>query len=295
MSLIDNYMDELAAALHERGRNRRRMLDECREHLVDAAAERGEVPAVRAFGPAVAIAAELDAESATRRSLRATLLTGAGVIVTGASTLYLINAAQPGVSAPTAWAIVFFIAAQLSATAVALACVQALAQRHATAAAADLSLLARRNVTALGAAGVTMFAAGAALPGHGSPVVLLAGPVLACIAFIAVLRARGLTRRLAGAREPTTRPPLDDLGRVLQTRRLPRPQAAGLLATITALAAAAAFARDTAEHATAGGAAVTAGIEAIAVVLCFLAFGHTLGLWGGRAESGPALSLRAKR
>src|SRR3954453_20833221 len=170
MTAIDAYMAELAAALHERGRSRRRILDECRDHLVDAATERGEEEAVRAFGPAVTIAAELDAESATRRSLRATVLAGAGVVITGASTLYLINVAQPGVSAPTAWATVFFIAAQLSATAAALANVQALAQCRTTLAAADLALLGRRNLTALLAGGAAMFTAGAALPGHGSPV-----------------------------------------------------------------------------------------------------------------------------
>src|SRR4051812_29060562 len=67
--LIEGYMDELAAALHERGRNRRRILEECRAHLVEAAAERGEAEAVRAFGQASTIAAQLDTESATRRSL----------------------------------------------------------------------------------------------------------------------------------------------------------------------------------------------------------------------------------
>src|SRR3954453_23970631 len=228
MTAIDAYMAELAAALHERGRSRRRILDECRDHLVDAATERGEEEAVRAFGPAVTIAAELDAESATRRSLRATLLTGAGVVVTGASTLYLINVAQPGVSAPTAWAIVFFIAAQLSGTAAALACLQALAQRRTTVVPAGLSLLGRRNLTALAGAGVAMFAAGAALPGKGSAVVLLAGPVVAGLASIAVLRARRLSRRLPGAREAVSGPPLDDLSRLVRATHVRQPHTARL-------------------------------------------------------------------
>jgi hypothetical protein len=277
--LIDAFMEDLAAALHERGRNRRRMLSECREHLVDAAAARGEEEAVRAFGPAATIAAQLDTESAARRTLRATALAAPGVILTGASTLVLINAAQPGVTAPTAWAIVFFVAAQLSGTAAALACLQALAQRRTVVAAAELALLARRNLTALAGAGVTMFAAGAALPGHGSGVVLLAGPVVVCVAFIAVVRARRLTRRLRGSREAATRSPLDDLRRLLPTP-LPPLSPAELLAVLSALAAAAAFARDIAEHATAGGAAITAGVEAVALVGCFVAFGRALGLWG---------------
>jgi uncharacterized membrane protein len=224
--LIDAYMAELAAALHVRGRSRRRVLEECRHHLADAAATRGEEEAVRAFGPAATIAAELDAESAARRMQRATAFAALGVVLTGASTLVLINAAQPGLTAPTAWAIVFFAAAQLSATAAALACLQALGQRRTVVAPAELALLGRRNLTALAGAGVTMFAAGAALPGRGSAVVLLAGPVVVCVAFIAVVRARRLTRRLRGSREGATRAPLDDLRRLLSTPLPPLPPAA---------------------------------------------------------------------
>jgi hypothetical protein len=44
------------------------------------------------------------------------------------------------------------------------------------------------------------------------------------------------------------------------------------------VAAVAAFLRDLGEHATAGGALVTAGIEATAVVGCFVVFGAALGL-----------------
>ena len=282
MSLIDAYLGELAAALRAGGRQRRRCLEECRQHLLDAAAERGEAEAVRAFGPAAAIAAELDTEIATRRGLRATTLAAAGVLVTGASTLALIHAAQPGASAPTAWAVVFFIAAQVAGTAAALACAQALAQRAAPVAPSELALLARRNLTALVAAGVTMFAAGAALPGHGSAVALLAGPVVACAGIAAVLRARRLTRRLDGARGVTSHSPLDDLARLVHSARVPQLGTGPLLAAVTALAAVGAFARDTAEHASAGGAATTAGIEALAVVVCFLVLGRPLGLWPER-------------
>jgi len=92
-----------------------------------------------------------------------------------------------------------------------------------------------------------------------------------------VLRARSLARRLAGADGPAVRPPLEDLGRLT---RLPIPPVGNrtLLPTTTAVAAAAAFARDLGEHATAGGAVVTAGVEAMAVVGCFAVFGAALGL-----------------
>ena len=127
-----------------------------------------------------------------------------------------------------------------------------------------------------------MFAAGAALPGHGSAVALLAGPVVACAGIAAVLRARRLTRRLDGARGVTSHSPLDDLARLVHSARVPQLGTGPLLAAVTALAAVGAFARDTAEHASAGGAATTAGIEALAVVVCFLVLGRPLGLWPER-------------
>jgi hypothetical protein len=98
--------------------------------------------------------------------------------------------------------------------------------------------------------------------------------------LVAVLRARALTRRLEGAGAAARRSPLEDLGRLLPIA-IPRVGTAQLLALVTALAAAAAFVRDRAEHAGAGGAALTAAIEAIAVLACFAAFGRALGLWGG--------------
>ena len=176
MRLMESYMEALAADLHVRGRLRRRFLDECREHLTNAATDRGEHHAVLAFGPAATIADAFDAEAATQRALRATSLTVIGVLMTGASTLALIQGAEPGATAPALWAIMFFVAAQLAGTAVALASLQGLAQRHETIASAELSLLCRRDLTALVSAGATMFAAGAAVPGQASALALMAGP-----------------------------------------------------------------------------------------------------------------------
>lgn len=278
VTTVDRYVTELGAALHVRGAARRRLLRECRDHLADAAAERGEQEAVRAFGPPAEIAAAFDAEIAARRGVRSTFATAAGVLATGGSTLALIHAASANATAPVWWAIAFFVGAQVAGVALGLALVQALVLRRSTMAAADVALLARRNGCALVAAGVTILSAGAAVPGRGSAVLILAGPLLVCAAMVAVLRARALARRLDGAGALAVRPPLEDLGRLaglpfasLDARRL-------LLIT-TCIAAAAAFVRDRVEQGHVGEALVAAGIEGTAVVACFLVLGPALGLW----------------
>ena len=278
MRTIDDYLAELGGALHVRGAVRRRFLRECRDHLADAAAERGEHEAVRAFGPASEIAAAFDAEVAARRGVRSTFATVAAVLATGGSTLALIHAASTDTTAPAWWAVAFFVAAQVAAVAAGLALVQALVLRRSTMAPAEVVLLARRNGCALVAAGVTMFCAGAAVPGRAPAVVLLAGPVLACAALVAVMRARALARRLDGHDALAVRPPLEDLGRLV---RVPVPplDARRLLLVTTAVAAAGAFARDRVEHGTVGEAFASAGIEGMAVVACYLVLGPALGLW----------------
>jgi uncharacterized membrane protein len=275
---IDEYLAELADALHVRGAVRRRFLRECRDHLADAAAERGEREAVRAFGPPPEIAAAFDTEVAARRGVRSTFATAAAVLATGGSTLALIHAAAANATAPAWWAIAFFVAAQVAAVATGLALVQALVLRRSTMAPAEVVLLARRNGCALVAAGVTMFSAGAAVPGRGSAAVLLAGPVFACVALGAVLRARSLAHRLDGAGALAVRPPLEDLRRV---SRLPVPllDARRLLLLTACVAAAAAFARDRVEHGALGEAFALASIEGIAVVACYFVLGPALGLW----------------
>jgi hypothetical protein len=275
---IEAYLAELRAALRVRGAARRRFLAECRDHLADAAAERGEPAAVEAFGPAAAVAAAFDAEIAATRGVRSTWLSAAGVIATAGSTLALIHAASPAAAAPALWTAVFFIAAQLAGVAIALAFLQALVVRRDGAAPAELMLLARRNACALVASGVTMLAAGAAVPGKGSAPLLLAGPVLAIAAFGSIVRARMLTRRLEGARARVVHGPLADLAG-LTGLPLGSIGALELLAPTVALAAVAAFVRDLAdEQATVNGALLTGAIEGAAVVACLLAFGRALGL-----------------
>jgi uncharacterized membrane protein len=282
---IDEYVNELGAALKASGAVRRRFLRECRDHLADAAADRGEHEALGAFGPPTEIAAAFDAEVAARRGVRSTFATAAAVLATGGSTLALIHAASPNASAPAWWAIAFFVGAQVAAVAAGLALVQALVLRRWIMAPAEIVLLARRNGCALVAAGVTMLSAGAAVPGRGSAVALLAGPVLACVALVAVLRARSLARRLDGANALAVRLPLEDLR---QVSGLPVPLlgAGRLLLVTTCVAAAAVFARDRVEHGTIAEAFAFAGIEAMAVIACFFVLGRALGLrrrWSLRA------------
>lgn len=274
---VDGFMSELRATLHVRGTTRRRFLQECHDHLSDAATERSEDEAVRAFGPPSALAAAFDAEVAARRSVRSTFATTSGVLVTGGSTLALITASSAA-AAPVWWAISFFVFAQLAGVAGGLALVQAFLLRRSPMVPAEALLLARRNGCALVAAAATIFSAGAALPGRGSAVLILAGPALLCAASITVLRARALTRRLDAPGALAADPTLEYIRRLL---RIPSTflRADRLLAITTCAAAAAAFVRDRGEHATLNEASLTAGIEAIAVVGCFLLLGRTLGVW----------------
>lgn len=282
MSDRSRYLADLGSALRVRGRARRRFLRECADHLADAAAARGDEDAVRAFGPATEVAAAFDAEIAARRGARATVVAIAAVLATGGSALAVLHGAAPGAVAPTAWAVVFFVAAQVAAVAAALALLQALATRRTPAPPADVLLLARRNACALLAAGLTLFAAGAALPGHGAAAAILAGPLLMFVALAAVARSRALARGLEGAADRAVRPPLDDLA-ALAGLRAPALGDARQLAIATVAGVAAALLRGHAEHVAISAALVSAGVEALAVGVCFAVLGRALGLRGARA------------
>jgi len=146
----------------------------------------------------------------------------------------------------------------------------------------DVLLLARRNACALLAAGLTLFAAGAALPGHGAAAAILAGPLLVCVALGAVARSRALARRLEGATGRAVRPPLDDLA-ALAGLRAPALGAGRQLAIVTGVAVAAALLREHAEHDAVGPALAIATVEALAVLACFAVLGRVLGLRSARA------------
>jgi hypothetical protein len=274
---VDRYLAELAAALRVRVRARRRFLRECRDHLEEAASERGVDDAIRAFGPPPEIAAAFDAEVTAGRSVRSTFATLVAVLATAGSTLVLVNSASSDASAPVAWAIAFFVCAQIAGVAAGLALVQALAHRRAPMEPAQAMLLTRRNICALIAASMTLVAAAGAVTGRGSAALILAGPACVCVALVTVLRARSLGRRLEGAGTRAVGRPLQDIGRLVGVR-LPEVDPVRLLVGATSLAVVAAFVRDRVEDGSVGNALMTAGIEAAAVVACYAVLGPALGL-----------------
>jgi len=277
MSAVERYLEELAGAVRVRGRARRRFLRECEEHLHDAAARHGSETAVQRFGDAHEIAAAFDTEVSAGRARRATAATVLAVVAVAASTLHLIHSAAPGASAVRAWAIVFFASAQTTAVCVLLGALQALALAHRAASPCEVVLLCRRNLWGLGFAGLTFFAAGAALPGSSAPLPLLAGPSAACVAAGLVLRARAGARRLDTEHRPLYRSPLGDL-RVLLRTALPDVAPVRLLAPTAVGAAAAAFCWDRGEQAPAGAAVTVACLEAGLVVAGFVLLGRALGV-----------------
>ena len=221
---------------------------------------------------------------ARRRAIQAAWATAVGVVATGASTLVLIHAADPAVHAPALWAVVFFAGAQVAALCTVLAVLQAIRMRRRAADtdAADIALLCRRCAVAFVAAGVTMFAAGAAVAGQASALALLSGPALACVGAVMTVRAWAAARRLGGAHPWAQRSPLADVA-ALTGRRLPPVGPA----TIAMVAAVAAFVRDRGEAgATTVGSLGVAAVEAALVVGAYLALRGPLGLRGYRTRIG---------
>jgi hypothetical protein len=282
MTAIERYFQELGRALHTRGRARRRLLAECRDHLADAAAINGEQEAVRRFGPAGELARSFDTEIAVRRATRATIATIVGVLAVGASTVALLNAATPHVSTVPAWAVVFFASAQTAGVCALLAVLRAAAMRHGDATPGDVVLLCRRNGAALAFSMTTLFAAGAAVPGHSSAWALLTGPVVALLAAISVAWARSLAHKL-GARPRQVQAPLADLLTVAhQSDRVPRTAGhsplMGLLAPTVAIGTVAAFLWDHLDHGSIGSSLAAASTEATLTVAGYMLLGPSLGL-----------------
>lgn len=287
MSAVDDHLQQLRRALRTRGAARRRILHECQDHLADLAAQHGPAEAARRFGDPVVVAAAFDAETAVRAALRSTLATCAGIVAVAASTVALLHAASDDARASVWWAVVFFAAAQTSAVSTVLALLQAAVVRRGEARAADVALLCRRNGSALLAAALTMFAAGAGVPGHGSAAALLAGPVVAAFAGVAVLRARRLLRGPDVRASRAGRPPLGDVAALLRLRVRP-PGTGVLLAFCTSTAVLAALGWAHGEDATAAGAVADAGIEGLLVLALFVVLGPALGLTSRRRR--PARS-----
>lgn len=159
MTALERYLQELSGALHARGRARRRLLAECRDHLTDATATYGDEEAIRRFGTAAELAGLFDNEIAVRRSVRATIASIVGVFAVGASTVALLNATDARASAVAVWAVIFFASAQTAGISALLATLRAAAMQHRPTSAADLALLCRRNIASLAFSGLALFAA----------------------------------------------------------------------------------------------------------------------------------------
>lgn len=287
MNAVDRYLVELEASLRIRGPQRRRLLTECHDHLTDASDAYGPDEAVRRFGAISDVVRAFEIEVAVRRARSATLLTAVAVLAIGASTLMMVNAAEKGLSAPPAWAVVFFVSAQTAAVSMVLALLRAAAVRDAIGTPAEVSLLCRRNWVALAFAGLTMFAAGAAVAGDTAAWRILLGPALAVLAGAALLRAGLVARRHRSREDRAVHEPLADLATVVR-RAVPagltRPGV--ILAPVLFVSAVAAFwwsYRD--DHGTAAGAAVAAGVEAAAVLAGFVLLGPALGLYERRGRT----------
>lgn len=296
MSPVEQYLRDLGGALHVRGRARRRLLAECRDHLVDSGAAHGEAQAVARFGSATELARSFDTEIAVRRALHATPATALGVLAVAWSTLALLHAADRHASTVLLWAVIFFGCAQTSAVSMLLATLRAAGMRNRPAAPADVALLCRRNGSALAFAVLTLFAAGAARPGHGSALQLLLGPAVAVLAALLVLRGRSLARQLDAYGQRTVRTPWADLRAMahLPTTRGRAPDRSGpavMLTVGTVVAAAAAFVWGHADdHGNLASGLAAAGIETALTVIGFVLLGPALGLWSARTAGRGGVS-----
>jgi hypothetical protein len=269
-----DFLAEFEAALKVRGRARRRVVSEYREHLTDVSTSEDGEDALRHFGNPTELAHAIDGEVLARRVVFATWVTAAAILMTAGSTLALIQWSDPGINAPKLWAVVFFGAAQVAGTVAAISFLHALRVRHQAVELDDLALLARRNRYALAATALTIFSAGAALPGTGSAVVLLAGPVFIVLAGALILRVSLGIRRVAGRSSVVNRSPFDDLGDFLHLH-IPT---VGPIA-VAALAAVAAILRDSGEAGeTITQMLIVGGVEACLVLAAYLLLRRPLGI-----------------
>ncbi len=230
-----------------------------------------------------------DRETTLRvRVRRATAASAAAVLAVGGSTLAMIDAVDPHASAPVAWAVVFFGAAQASAVSLVLALLQVAAMGAQAGTPADVALLCRRNASAVGFALLAMFAVGAALPGQTAAWRIIVGPAVAVIALASLVRARSLARALDRHASRALRSPLTDAA-VLVGRAVDTPGSGGwerpvapLVCTML-IAMTGAFAWDSLDHGSLAEALVAAAVEAGLMIAGFVLLGGALGL----RASGP--------
>jgi hypothetical protein len=212
-------MEHLEASSEVRGRARRRFVAEAREHLSEAARERGPAEAVRRFWAGRRCRSEFDTEAAVQRSLRATVVSAAAVAAVAWSALAVVQGADVHATVQVPWAVLFFGSAQAAGVCALLAVLRAVASRREDARIADAALLWRRNGMALSLSLLTLLAAAAAVTGQSSAWRVLVGPICAFARAGVLVRTRRLLRRLEARPAREVRSPVADVAAMLAGRR----------------------------------------------------------------------------
>jgi len=300
--VIDAYLDELAGALDAagvRGTAAERVVAEARDHLAEAVVQRGEEEAaVRAFGPAVALAELVAAELATARTRAAAFGAFAALAAAGAfyAVLFLTlpSAGNPDIFAgriPELGALAFaglVFFPQLAFVAGCLALVRAARlRRRGALPAAELSVQRWRTVVALSAGLLTLLSLAIVAVDFSGELaawwvgVALSGGVVLSIPLVvvgAMSVAASRPRAPAGGAAETVFDDLELLTFVPVLGRAPVPSRPGQLSLAVAVAAAAAV---TIAGVAAGDpidGAVRGLLEAGAVLGCYALLGGRLGL-----------------
>ena len=271
--MIKRYLDELEgelAARGVRGSSAERVLDEARDHLLEAGS-------VERFGPSDRIAREVAAELATTRTIRSTYGAFTALVLTAATYLgFMALAGQPDlfgarhelVGVLATLGLVLF--PQIAFVASCLGLLRALRHRGVTSSEEELRVIRARAATALVAGALTVLSMAVWVLEYGQAAWLLVFPLLA----LAILALAATAVHHAGEPQAVAGGPADDVFDDLGFRLDPWPFAF-LVAAVIGLVG---FAGGWAVEGDPGSGIVRGGFEAVAVVLCFAALGRPLAL-----------------
>ena len=301
--MIDSYLEELRArlaAVGVRGTAAERVLDEARDHLLEAAARSDPELAVRSFGTADAVARMVAAELATTRTRRATLGAFGALAVVGASYVLLLGLVPAAGGWPDLFgghvgalgpplALAMALLPQIAFVSGCLALAGALRVRRAPVVAdVELRLLRRRSLVAVVAGAGAIVALTAFAVGHGEVLaawwtwtVVTAGPVLLVLLGLAVVGVQRSSELAAapGGRAGDVFDDLAPLFRLGPVGALELPDHPWRFAAACAGAVGlVGFAGGAYLEGGAGPGVVRGGFEAVALLACFALLGRPLGL-----------------
>ena len=271
--VIEQYLRELERELTARGvrgPSARRVLDEARDHVLEAGS-------VERFGPPDRIASEVAAELATTRTLRSTYGAFAALALTASTYLgFMVFAGAPDLFAArhealgVASMIGLVLFPQIAFVAGGLALLRALRRRGDATSEEELAVVRARAATALAAGALTAISIVIWIVEYRQAAWLLVFPLLGLpvlgVAAMAVHRAGEAQAVSAGAPEDV----FDDLGFRLD----PWPFAVAFAGIIGLVA----FAGGWAVDGDPGSGIVRGGFEGIAVLGCFALLGRRLAL-----------------